>query len=241
MKAKERWHSERLGEDITLVRWGTMGTPVLLLPTAGGDAEESERRHLVDACGDLLRAGRIKLYSVDSVAGHVMANRIGDPAWRMWMLDAFHHAVRHEVVPAIHSDVKGELPIIAAGASIGAFNAVALVCRFPDVFGAAVGMSGTYSLQRFYEDQWSDHLYYASPIHFLPGLEGPQLDRLRERFVLLASGQGDWEDIGESWRMAEVLGNKGVPNRVDPWGTEWPHEWQTWLAMLPRYLDELTS
>ncbi|HVI38401.1 MAG TPA: hypothetical protein VM684_19340, partial [Gaiellales bacterium] len=104
---------------------------------------------------------------------------------------------------------------------------------------AAVGMSGTYRLQRFYEEQSSPDLYFASPIDFLPGLDGAQLDTLRQRFVILASGQGAWENVGESWAMGDVLGRQGVPNRVDAWGQEWPHEWPTWRAMLPQYLDEL--
>ena len=83
-----------------------------------------------------------------------------------------------------------------------------------------------------------DGLYFASPLHFLPGLEGPALDQLRTRLVLLPSGEGDYEDIGESWRMASALGAKGIPNRVDPWGSEWRHDWVTWRAMLPKYLEE---
>ena len=48
MKAVERWRSERLEREVTLVRWGTVGRPVLLFPTAGGDAEEIERFHMID-------------------------------------------------------------------------------------------------------------------------------------------------------------------------------------------------
>jgi esterase/lipase superfamily enzyme len=70
-------------------------------------------------------------------------------------------------------------------------------------------------------------------------LDGPQLDTLRGRFAVLASGEGAWENISESWRMAEVLGAKGIPNRVDNWGPQWPHEWHTWHRMLPQYLREL--
>ena len=44
--------------------------------------------------------------------------------------------------------------------------------------------------------------------------EGRQLELLRRRFVLLAFGQGRWENPEESWRMADVLGGKGIPNRV---------------------------
>ena len=40
--------------------------------------------------------------------------------------------------------------------------------------------------------------------------------------------------------MAGVLGSKGVPNRVDPWGPEHDHDWPTWRQMLPIYLDDLT-
>jgi esterase/lipase superfamily enzyme len=128
---------------------------------------------------------------------------------------------------------------VAAGASIGAFNALAVLCRFPDVFRAAVGMSGTYRIQRFLDGRYSQDLFYASPLDFLPGLDGGQLDQLRTRFAILASGQGAWEDVGASWEAGDVLGRKGVPNRVDAWGVEWPHEWPTWHRMLPQYLDEL--
>jgi esterase/lipase superfamily enzyme len=40
--------------------------------------------------------------------------------------------------------------------------------------------------------------------------------------------------------MADVLGSRAIPNRVDAWGPEWDHDWPTWRAMLPRYLEELT-
>ena len=71
-------------------------------------------------------------------------------------------------------------------------------------------------------------------------MEGPHLEVLRSRFILIPSGEGRAEDISESWRMANVLGKKGVPNRVDLWGPAWHHDWPTWRAMLPKYLDEWT-
>ena len=70
-KEVTRWYSPRLEQEMPLVRWGHYGTPVLLFPTAGGDAEEIERFHLVGALGALIDAGRIKVYSTDSVAGRV--------------------------------------------------------------------------------------------------------------------------------------------------------------------------
>lgn len=240
MKAVERWFSERVGQEITLARWGNYGRPVLVLPSAGGDAEEIERNGLVDACGSLLADGRVKLYSVDSVAGQAMMLKSGSPQHRTWLLNQFHDCIRREVVPAIHADLGGQTTdVIAAGASIGAFNAVAVLCRYPDVFCAAIGMSGSYQIERFYDPPWGEDMYFSAPLQFLPNLEGPQLDRLRERFAVLASGEGAWEDISQSWQMAAALGVKGVPNRVDNWGPQWEHDWSTWHRMLPQYLDEL--
>ena len=39
--------------------------------------------------------------------------------------------------------------------------------------------------------------------------------------------------------MAGVLGAKGIPNRVDPWGHDFDHDWPTWRRMLPGYLNDL--
>ncbi len=240
MKVMERWTSPRMGREITLARWGHYGTPVLVFPTAGGDAEEIERHHLLAHLSEPVEAGRIKVYSVDSTAGRALATHEGSPQHRMWLFNQYHQAMAAEVVPAIHADCGGAPEIVAAGASIGAFNALAMVCRFPRLFRAAVCMSGTYDLEKFL-GAFDDDLFYSSPLHFLPGMSGPELDVLRRRFVVLASGAGRWEDPAEAWAVGQVLGSKGIPNRVDDWGPDYDHDWPTWWQMLPVYLGELAA
>ncbi len=240
-KLSTNWHSERLGEELLVVRWGEMGTPVLLFPTAGGDAEEIERFHVIDVLAPLLEAGRIKVYSCDSIAGKTMLQGGHSPEHQMWVLNQFQQFVYHELVPAIRNDCQSErIGVITAGASIGAFNALAVLCRFPDAFSHALCLSGTYDLGRFLEGRPTEDFYFSSPLHFLHGLGGELLSKLQGRYVLLASGEGKAENIGESWRVASLLGEKGIPNRVDSWGPDWPHDWPTWRKMLPQYLDELT-
>ena len=51
--------------------------------------------------------------------------------------------------------------------------------------------------------------------------------------------EGVAESPEEDWRVAEVLGSRGIPNRVDSWGEEYPHDWVTWREMLPKYVGEL--
>jgi esterase/lipase superfamily enzyme len=242
MFLKSRWFSSRLGCEITLARWGELGQPVLVFPTAGGDAEEIERFQMIRVLEPLLSAGKIKVYSCDSVAGRVWFNKEGSPEHRMYVQHQFHQFVKHEVAPAIRMDCHAEdIGIWATGASIGAFHAAAVVCRFPELFHRALAMSGTFDLMRFNEAREStDYYKVSSPLDFVPHLEGRHLDVLRTRYIHIATGEGKWENIGESWRLANVLGSRGIPNHVDSWGPEWDHDWVTWRAMLPKYLGEWT-
>lgn len=235
------WYSERVEREVRFTRWGEFGAPVLIFPTAGGDAEEIERNHLVDSVAHLLEAGRVKLYSVDSVPGRAWLTEHNRPPFATRIQSAFDQFLIREVIPAIHLDCGGPLPVLTAGASVGAYNALAAICRHPDVFSAAVCMSGTYDLSAFIDGEVDEDWYHASPLHFVPNLHGdhPLLGGLRSRFVLLAHGTGRWESPEQSWRVADVLGDRGIPNRVDEWGSEWDHDWPTWRAMLPLYLEEL--
>ena len=62
---------------------------------------------------------------------------------------------------------------------------------------------------------------------------------LRPRIVVLASGSGRWEDVGESWAAADLLGQQGNPQPRRRLGHRYDHDWPTWWEMLPLYLDDL--
>jgi esterase/lipase superfamily enzyme len=231
-----------VASEVKLVRWGTFGTPIIIFPTAGGDAEEIERFHVIHVLTELIEAGRIKVYSVDSIAGRALATGEGSVRHRAWVQNQFQEFVFHEVVPAIRMDCRTpDIEIMVAGASIGAFTSLAMICRYPSVFSKAFCLSGTFDLLRFYKDGGDPghDFLVSSPMHYVPHLDESRLAPLRSRFVLFASGEGRAEDIGESWRAARILGEAGVPNRVDSWGKDWHHDWPTWRNMLPKYLGEM--
>ena len=98
------WSSERLPEPARVVRWGHFGAPVLLFPTAGGDYEEVERFHLIRVLGPLLDAGRIKVYSVDSVAGKDWLEGTHSPEYCSRVQNLFDAYIYNEVVPLIRRD-----------------------------------------------------------------------------------------------------------------------------------------
>ena len=134
-------------------------------------------------------AGRIKVYSLDSIAGRAWISKQHSAEFCSYLQNMFDALVYEEIVPAIRQDCQSpDIEIVTAGASIGAFNAVATICRHPDAFRLAIAMSGTYDLSKYLNGRMPDDFYFSSPLHYLPGLEGPQLDALQQRFILLPSG-----------------------------------------------------
>ena len=89
-----RWYSERIEQEIALVRWGHWGQPVLIFPTAGGDAEEIERMQLIAALWPLIEGGRIKVFSCDNLAGRAFAAKTGSVEYRCLLLNRFEEASR---------------------------------------------------------------------------------------------------------------------------------------------------
>ena len=206
LKETHSWRSSHLQMETQIVRWGKFGMPLLLFPTAGGDAEEVERFYMIRVLEPFIHDGRLKVYSVDSVNGRTWLTHDSVPH-KVWIQQQYDKFIADEVVPLIHSDCNTDkIEIMTAGASIGAFNALLAVCRHPELFNRAICMSGTFDIEKWLEGQWFDEFHHQSPIQFVPGLpDGDQLNRLRQRFVLLATGQGKHEDPDESWNVAITL------------------------------------
>ena len=167
MKKKSSWYSTRVEQEMQLVRWGSYGKPVLVFPTAGGDAEEIERFLMIKALWTLIEDGKIKVYSVDSIAGKAWLSGDHSPQYCSLLQNRFDAFIYSEVAPAIREDCRSsDIEIITAGSSIGAFNALATLCRHPDAFSTAVCMSGTYDLSRWLDGtSWTEDFYYSSPPH----------------------------------------------------------------------------
>lgn len=240
---REVWrrHSAALGRSVGVVRWGHYGRPVLLFPTAGGDALEIERFQLVDALAPLIDGGRIKLYSTDSVANDGWLSQTAAPAQKSALQARYDAMVASELCPFIREDCAGTPQrFVATGASIGAYNALNAGVRHPEWFETTIAMSGTYDFDRWMDGHRDQNYHDHMPLLSLADLpEGPRLDALRKRFFLLATGRGRYEAPWESDWIGALLAKKGIPHKVEKWGEDAHHDWPTWRTMLPIFLDRL--
>jgi esterase/lipase superfamily enzyme len=241
-KRIERWRSPTLGLEMPIVSYGWAGTPVLLFPTAAADFLENERFWLVKAVEPHLFAGRIRLFSIDSINRLAWMDRtipVPEQARRQALYARY---VEDEVVPFIrHVAGDGGARAITTGASFGCFHAANAFFRRPDLFGGVIGMSGFYDLAPGYLNGYSDdNCYFNNPMWYVPNVGGHQLDLLRHHSrIVLVTGQGAWEVPDKTRHFHDVLDAKGIPHIFDLWGHDVNHDWPWWRKMLPHYLDRI--
>jgi esterase/lipase superfamily enzyme len=235
------WYSPALRRTMDVARFGHYGKPLVLFPTGGGDFLEHERFLMIAALTPLIDAGRIKVFCVGTVNRDSWINAAAPPQQKTFLQARFDEYLTTELLPFVKSDCGDtDQRFAAAGASLGAYHTVNAVAKHPEWFDLGVTVSGSFDVARWVGDHRDDDLYYNSPLHFLPNL-GPseQLDRLRDARFVLGVGRGRWDNPPNSFRMAGVLGSRGIPNRVELWGEDADHDWPTWRTMLPTFLDRL--
>jgi len=236
------WFSPILGQGMPIVSYGHWGHPLLLFPTAAADYLENERFGLVGAVAGALDAGRVRVFSINSINNQAWMDRglpVQEQARRQNLYSLY---IEREVVPYIrHVCQTDDLRIATAGASFGAFHAANAFFRRPDLFDAVTAMSGFYDLGPDYLHGFSDDdCYFNNPAWYLPNLGGHELWLLQNTTKIhILSGQGDYEAPDASRRLAETLTQKNIPHLLDLWGHDVNHDWPWWLKMLPYSVDKM--
>ncbi len=229
--------------DVELLAYGHYGRPLLWFPTENGSAVDAERNGVVDAVGGLLEAGRLKLYCVGSLDDATWSDRGASTEDRARRYGAYEALVTERVVPWVRGDCGGDVEVLTAGASLGAYHAVHLALRRADLFPLAIGLSGNYDPASMHG--WGERgeaTYFADPLDYVPNLHGGHLDWLRSRLtVLLVVGQGAWEthptrSLPSTRAMAEALRDKGIRCELDVWGEDVAHDWPWWCAQVAHHL-----
>jgi esterase/lipase superfamily enzyme len=219
--------------------YGHYGFALLMLPTAAADYLEYERFQLIDALQPIIEAGKIKVFSINSINSEAWLNNQMQPRHKAIRHQQFNSYVADEVVPFIQQNTSKQTPIITTGASLGALHAANMFFRRPDLFAGTIAMSGVYDLTAYTKGYFDEDVYFNSPMHYLPNLEDENiLNRLRASgHIHLLSGSGNYEDPEASRQLGGILQAKGIRHEVDIWGPDMRHDWPTWRAMLPYYIN----
>jgi len=236
------WKSPRLGLHMPIVRYGHWGPAILLFPTAGGDFLEAERMFFIKAIEPALFAGKLQVFSIDSINPYAWTSKLPIPH-KARNTALYSGCVEEEVVPYIRNILNNPRARIGAmGASYGSFFAANAFFRRPDLFDTLVGMSGFYDLEAGGELEgfFNNDVYFNNPTSFVPNLpEGETMNLLRHHSQIhLLSSVGQWERPHFTHQFSDVLSRRGIPHNKDIWGHDMPHDWTTWRAQVRHYVGE---
>lgn len=232
------WYSPATNKEMPIVTYGHYGFALLMVPTAAADFLEYERFNLIAALAPLIDAGKLKVFSVNSMNNDSWMNYGMQGEHKAINHNNFNHYVHNEVIPFIRNNVGNDAMIYTCGASFGALHAMNLFLKRPDIINGVISMSGVYDLTEYSRGFWDEQVYYNSPIHYVPNLyDEYYLGKIKaSNHIHILTGSGDYEDPQANRRFSDVLWSKGIWHNLEIWGQDIKHEWPTWLKMLPYVL-----
>ena len=232
------WYSPNLHKEMPVAVYGHYGVALLLIPTAAADYLEYERFQLIDSLNGFIEGGKVKIFSINSINMESWMNDQMIPRDKSIRHQHFNNYVFDEVIPFIKTNTSEQTRIICCGASFGALHGMNLFLKRPDLINGVIGLSGVYDLTEYSKGYFDDDVYFNSPQHYIPNLTDHNiLEQIRKGSpVYIFSGSGPHEDPNASRSFASLLYNKGINYELDIWGSEWPHDWQTWRTALPNCL-----
>lgn len=229
------WFSPALQKEMPIVSYGHFGFALLMIPTAGADFLEYERFHLIETLAPYINAGKLKVFSVDSINKESWLNSKMHPPHKAIRHNQFNQYIYNEVIPFIRSQTSPNTFVFTCGASLGALHSMNLFLKRPDMINGVIAMSGVYDLTDYTDGYWDEQVYFNSPIHYIPNLtDHNHLEKIRaSHHIHIYTGSGAYESPSSSQKFSQVLWDKGIWNDVSIWGTDMKHDWPTWRAMLP--------
>lgn len=237
--------SPAIGAAASVLVYGHWGRPLLAFPSQQGPAWQYEERGMIDAIGDLIEGGRVKVYAVDSYDSGSWHSESLSLEERAQQHGRYEDWIVNQVVPLIRADSGDEVEIAVTGVSFGAYHAANFALRRADLFPLAICHSGVYDVSVVADgpqrEQRGDAVYFNNPADYVSHLGGDHLDWLRSRVdLLLICGQGSWEDstgaLESTKSFAAQLAEKGIRHELDVWGYDVPHDWPAWRAQIAHHL-----
>lgn len=230
-----KWHSDHLGKEMELLRFGYAGTPILAFPSSLGRFFEWEDFGMVEALSHQLSSGMNQLFCVDSVDAESLYNKGVDPYTRIKRHQQYESYILNEVVPFIHHKSEQQF-IIAAGASFGAYHAANMVLKRPWDFGKLIALSGVFDIKSQLNGFYNDDVYFSNPVDYLPNLSDEHtLNTLRNTRVILNTAEFDpCKDA--NLHMSHLLNKKGINHTLDMRHGVFGHDWPWWRDIIKQHI-----
>ena len=235
-----KWYSKHLERDMELLVFGFSGAKVLFFPPRMGRFFDYEDWGVIASLEHKITNGDLQVFCVDSVDLESFYISFKDPGYRIYRHIQYEHYVLEEVLPFANS-INVNPNIISAGCSLGAYHAVNVAMRHPQLFCKVVGMSGRYDLTQssgYFKDLLSgfhnDFVYFNMPNQYLKNIEDENIiQQLKTMDIVLAIGKED-SFLESNYKLSNIFNEKGIPHKLYEWDLL-AHKAKDWRKMVAIY------
>ena len=240
-RAYHKWFSEVLQRDMELLVFGHAGKAVLFFPTRMARFYDYENWGVISGVKERLLNGELQLFCVDSIDSESFYNKAIEAPDRINRHLKYERYILNEVVPFMLAQNKGT-EVEVAGCSMGAYHAMNIALRHPQVFKKVVSMSGRYDLTvqlENYDDLFdgfrNQNIFLNTPQQYIADLDDFQnLNAIRQMEIIITIGKED-PFLPGNGEFSRTLEEKEITHQIYFWEGN-AHLPRFWRQMVQLYL-----
>ena len=232
-----KWNSYYLHGEYEMLVFGHSGNPVIFFPMSKGRYYQAKDLGFIDAAAQLIENGSIKIYCPDSVDSQSWYNYFIHPADRVKTHNGYENLIIKEVIDFAKHETGAE-KVGVAGCCFGAYHALNMALRHPDMVSSVICLGGTYDISRFINGYYDDNCYFNSPLDYLPGLEDEwYLERIKQMNIIFGIGELD-QYMNENKKISGLFNQKNISHLFQIVHDK-GHDVNLWVEQFPQYLEKL--
>jgi esterase/lipase superfamily enzyme len=240
-RAYHHWFSNALQRNMELLVFGHAGRAILFFPTRMARFYDFENWGIVGSLFDKLEHGELQLFCVDSVDAESFYNKNIHPAGRITRYIQYESYLINEVLPFMRK-TNGGNRLDVAGCSMGAYHAVNLGLKHPELFTKVTGMSGRYDLtiqlpnyDDLFDGYRDEDIYFNMPRQYMSNLNDEYLiNTIKKLDITLVIGETD-PFLPGNRAFSDLLWSKGISHQFYVWDND-AHRPRYWRQMVKFYL-----
>ncbi len=232
-----KWNSYYLHGEYEMLVFGHSGYPVIFFPMSKGRYYQAKDMGFIDAASRLIESGNIKVYCPDSVDSQSWYNFSINPADRVKTHNGYENLIIKEVIDFAKHETGNE-KVGVAGCCFGAYHALNIALRHPDIIDSIICMGGSFDIQRFIFGYYDDNCYFNGPLDYLPGLKDEwYLERIRQMKIFFGIGEFD-RFLGQNNKISGLFRQKNIDHDFELAPGK-GHEPDLWIEQLTQFLGKL--
>lgn len=235
-----KWYSPILERDMELLVFGQSGPRLIFFPTRTARFYDYENFGVIEAMRKPIEQGRLQVYCLDSIDQESFYCNWCHPSGRINRHVEYEQYVMEEVLPFSFIENSNNY-VISAGCSLGAYHAVNIALKYPQIFKKTLGMSGRYDLTKplgvfrdLFDGYFDENIFNNMPSLYIPKISEERSEQLRKMEIILVIGK---EDIffENNLDLSTALKEKQIPHHLYIWNEE-AHKPKFWKEMVKLYL-----